>query len=106
MLFEKRSISTNSVAISCPVCESGQLTVFFEMLEMPVFSNILRKSQLEALNCLKGDIKLAFCSRCGYIYNIAFDSKLVNYKQQVYEKIFRLLSSLSRLLKVIGKEDN
>jgi hypothetical protein len=86
MLFEKRSISTNSVATSCPVCESSKLAVFFEMLEMPVFSNILRKSQLEALNCLKGDIKLAFCSRCGYIYNIAFDSDLVNYKQQVYKK--------------------
>ena len=86
MLFKKRSISTNSAAASCPVCESGQLTVFFEMLEMPVFSNILRKSQLEALNCLKGDIKLAFCDRCGYINNIAFEPKLVSYEQQVYEK--------------------
>jgi SAM-dependent methyltransferase len=83
---EKCDIWSNLVVISCPVCESGQLKVFFTLLNMPVFSNILRKSQLEALNCLKGDIKLAFCSRCGYIYNIAFDTKLVNYEQQVYEK--------------------
>jgi hypothetical protein len=88
MKFEKEKcdISTNSAAISCPVCESDQLTIFFVMLEMPIFSNICRKSQLEALNCLKGDIKLAYCSRCGHINNIAFDPKLVNYEQQVYEK--------------------
>ena len=86
--FEKEKCdgATNSVAISCPVCGSGQLTIFFVMLEMPIFSNILRKNQQEALNCLKGDIKLAFCSRCGYINNIAFDPKLVNYEQQGYEK--------------------
>ncbi len=83
---EKRNISTNSAVISCPVCESDQLTIFFVMLEMPIFSNIRRKSQLEALNCLKGDIKLAYCSRCGYISNIAFDPKIVKYEQQVYEK--------------------
>jgi SAM-dependent methyltransferase len=86
MLLEKCSISTNSTAVSCPVCEFGQLTVFFEMLQMPIFSNILRKSQLEALNCPKGDIKLAFCSKCGYINNIAFEPKIVSYEQQVYEK--------------------
>jgi SAM-dependent methyltransferase len=87
MLFEKEKCDMiNSVVISCPVCESGRLNIFFVMLEMPIFSNILRKSQIEALNCLKGDIKLAFCSRCGYISNIAFKQKLVNYRQQFYEK--------------------
>jgi hypothetical protein len=86
MLFERCSISPSSTVVSCPVCEFGQLTIFFEMLQMPVFSNILRKSQLEALNCLKGDIRLAFCGRCGYINNIAFEPKLVSYGQQVYEK--------------------
>jgi hypothetical protein len=70
---------------SCPVCESGQLKSFFEMLEVPVFSNILRKSQKEALNCLKGDVKLAFCSNCNYITNTAFDTKLINYEKQSYE---------------------
>jgi hypothetical protein len=71
--------------VSCPVCESAQLTFFFDMLQVPIFSNIIRKSQNEAINCSKGDVKLAFCSNCNYITNAAFDTKLINYEQQFYE---------------------
>lgn len=65
----------------CPVCGSSHFEVFFEMLEMPIFCNVLWPEQKAAQNCEKGDIKLAFCSSCGFIGNVAFDSSLLDYTQ-------------------------
>lgn len=63
----------------CPVCDSSQTSIFFEMLNVPVFCNILWSEKQAAKNCQKGDIKLAFCSDCGFIYNADFDSNLLDY---------------------------
>jgi len=70
--------------LSCPVCKSDQLEVFLEIPDVPVFCNLLWTSRDEARNCLKGNIRLAFCSACSHIMNVAFDPKLLDYTQ-VYE---------------------
>lgn len=63
----------------CPVCDSSQFSIFFEMVDLPIFCNVLWSEKEAAKNCSKGDIKLAFCSECGFIYNTAFDSKQLDY---------------------------
>ncbi|AFZ44057.1 methyltransferase type 12 [Halothece sp. PCC 7418] len=63
----------------CPVCHSSRTSIFFEMLNVPVFCNVLWSEQQAAKTCQKGDIRLAFCSDCGFIYNTTFDSKLLDY---------------------------
>ncbi|NEP13493.1 MAG: class I SAM-dependent methyltransferase [Symploca sp. SIO2C1] len=66
---------------TCPVCESPHLEIFFEMLEMPVYCNLLWPEQQAARSCPKGDIKLAFCPSCGFITNVAFDPAKLGYSQ-------------------------
>jgi len=78
------SINQSVAELSCPVCNSNQLEVFLEIPDVPVFCNLLWTSRDQARNCLKGDIKLAFCSACSHIMNVAFDPNLLDYTQ-VYE---------------------
>ena len=68
----------------CPVCKSNQLEVFLEIPDVPVFCNLLWTTRDEARNCLKGNIRLAFCSACSHIMNVAFNPKLLDYTQ-IYE---------------------
>jgi SAM-dependent methyltransferase len=72
-------IMTAPATTTCPVCNSSKFGVFFEMLDVPVFCNLLWPERDAAKDCPKGDIKLAFCSDCGFIYNVAFDPKLLDY---------------------------
>lgn len=78
------SINRSVAEISCPVCNSNHLEVFLEISDVPVFCNLLWTNQDEARNCLKGDIKLVFCSACSHIMNVAFNPNLLDYTQ-VYE---------------------
>lgn len=57
------------------------LELFFEMLEVPVYCNLLWSEQQAAKNCPKGDIKLAFCPNTGLIINVAFDPTKLGYSQ-------------------------
>jgi len=68
-----------SVRVSCPACEGAQTKVFFELPSVPVNSITLWPSYEEAVRCPAGAIELAFCSRCGAIYNQAFDRSVLTY---------------------------
>lgn len=66
----------------CPVCFSSQFSTFYTISYAPVHVGILWRSKEEALNCLKGTIELAYCSDCEFIFNIAFDSSLMEYTEE------------------------
>ena len=66
---------------SCPVCSSQHIEIFFELSNMPVFCNSLWKDSEAAKHCNKGNINLAFCSTCGFIGNVAFDSAKLEYTE-------------------------
>jgi SAM-dependent methyltransferase len=66
---------------SCPVCASTQVEVFFELLEVPVYCNLLWRNRNAARQCPRGDIKLAFCHACSFISNAAFDPARLEYTQ-------------------------
>lgn len=72
----------------CSVCGSEQLIDFFEILDVPVYCNLLWSSQDAAQHCPKGDVKLAFCPVCGFITNIAFELTLLEYTQSYENSLF------------------
>lgn len=55
--------------------------VFFEVLNVPIYCNLLWQSSEAARSCPKGDIKLAFDDCTGMIRNIAFDEDKLDYDQ-------------------------
>lgn len=68
--------------ISCPVCHTSSAHTFIELLNLPIYCNLLWSSRQEAQDCPKGDIRLAFCDRCGAITNTAFDPSKLGYSQE------------------------
>ncbi|MFW6295624.1 MAG: class I SAM-dependent methyltransferase [Halothece sp.] len=76
-----KNIMESLSIISCLVCQKTELTPFFEINNLPIYCNLLWSNKNSAINCVKGDIKLGFCSECGFIYNLAFDSEKINYSE-------------------------
>ncbi len=63
----------------CPACESGTLTIFYEIDAVPVNSVLLLESRDLALRFPTADIRLARCERCGFVFNACFDSEMTEY---------------------------
>lgn len=99
----------------CPVCGGTHVLGFFEVLNVPVEEGILFSSKEQALNCPTGDIKLSFCSSCGYIGNRAYIPEKVKfdtrydvslhhsplYEEFVYDLASRLIKKYSLYKKTI-----
>jgi len=71
-LSNASSINSIFTKRTCPVCASKKFSDFFKVLNFPVEEGVLFDSKDEAFNCVRGDIKLSFCSQCGYIGNRSF----------------------------------
>ena len=65
----------------CPVCDGSSANAFIELLNLPIYCNLLWDDRQAARDCPKGDIRLVFCDRCGAITNTAFDSSKLGYSQ-------------------------
>jgi SAM-dependent methyltransferase len=63
----------------CPSCAKPEPRIFYEVSKVPVNEVRLMATYDEAVRCSKGDVHLAFCSGCGFIWNSAFDPALVEY---------------------------
>ena len=57
----------------CPACTSADLRIFHEQLGIPVNSCLLLDDVDDARAFPRGDLVLAFCRSCGFIFNTAFD---------------------------------
>ena len=68
-----------SVTHACPACGGAEMSVFYEVKNVPVNSVLLVHSREEALNFQRGDLVLAVCPLCGFISNIAFEEALTQY---------------------------
>jgi SAM-dependent methyltransferase len=67
------------VALSCPVCARRVETPFAEIRGVPVHVSALHRSANGARTAYRGDLELAFCESCGFIWNAAYDASLVAY---------------------------
>ncbi len=64
---------------TCPNCTNQSMEVFYEVRSVPAYSVRLIPTREEALNCARGDLRLAHCSRCGFISNTAFEDTVNPY---------------------------
>ncbi|MBV8134992.1 MAG: methyltransferase domain-containing protein [Deltaproteobacteria bacterium] len=69
----------------CPACRAGRVRIFYEALSAPVNSVRLVSSREEAVGFPTGDVRLGFCHECGFIYNTAFERRLVEYSSRCEE---------------------
>lgn len=69
---------------TCPVCASHAVFEFWEMQNLPVRCNVLCRTPAEALAAPRGDIRLAACEGCGFIWNAAFEAEHMAY-DEAYE---------------------
>jgi SAM-dependent methyltransferase len=67
---------------ACPSCTSRDLRVFHRAKGVPVNSCLSLETREEALAFPRGDIALAFCQSCGFIFNAAFDESLLEYSER------------------------
>jgi SAM-dependent methyltransferase len=67
---------------SCPSCGSADLDVFHRAQGVPVNSCLSLQTRREALAFPRGDISLAFCRDCGFIFNAAFNESLLEYSER------------------------
>lgn len=64
-----------TVASPCPNCGHGELSVFYEVDQVPVHSCLMMPNAEEAKAFPCGDVSLAVCPNCGFITNTKFDAK-------------------------------
>ncbi len=101
-------------SVRCPNCESGVFRPFYEVRQAPVHSVLLMPEREIALNFPRGDIRLGFCTECGFIGNMVFDPSVHSYsgeyeETQGYSATFRafhraLAESLSERFDLHGKD--
>lgn len=98
--IERQPATSTGRTESCQNCGATQLTVVYEVRRVPVHSCLLVFDATAAQRYPCGDIRLAFCTECGFISNLLFSASLQNYSPQYedtqcYSKHF---SSFSRNL--------
>ena len=70
---------------SCPRCNTSNISIFYELKNVPAHSVLLFPTRKKAINYPKGDIILGFCQQCGFITNLVFDPNIHEYSDQYEE---------------------
>jgi SAM-dependent methyltransferase len=88
----------------CPSCRSsGRCRPFYEVRRVPTNSCLLIENRARALDFPTGDIVLAVCSGCGFIFNAAWNPKLTVYSDQ-YEETQGFSATFNAFNRTIAEE--
>jgi SAM-dependent methyltransferase len=68
--------------MKCKLCKSDNLSIIYTASDIPVFQNKVYKTVIEAENAMTGNVKLAMCQHCGFVFNTDFDHTMMNYDEQ------------------------
>lgn len=63
----------------CPVCDGVSLETFVRRAEQPVHQNLLAGRRDEARGVARGQLDMAVCGGCGFVFNTTFDAGLLSY---------------------------
>jgi hypothetical protein len=80
--------SPGGAATNCPACGGTNHRTFFEKSGVPVDSFRLVDTFEEAKAFPRGDLRLAVCEQCGFIWNTAFDPSVQDYSAVFEETQF------------------
>lgn len=67
---------------TCKNCGSSKTKTFYEVRDVPAHSVLLMRTREAARSFPKGDIRLAVCEECGFIFNTLFDPTLQDYSTE------------------------
>lgn len=67
---------------ACPVCAGSRAEPVLSLKNQPVLIGVLWPDEETAQNCRTGDIDLAFCPDCGFLWNTSFDPGRIEYDQR------------------------
>ncbi len=70
---------SDPLLLRCPSCASAGPSSFYELGHVPAHDALLMPDRESALADARGDIRLAFCPSCGFIFNASFDPQLQAY---------------------------
>jgi SAM-dependent methyltransferase len=65
--------------ISCPVCQSTDVSLVLEIPGVPVLCNVHYDDAAAARSAPRGTIRLSFCQRCCHLFNAVFNERLLHY---------------------------
>lgn len=65
----------------CPICNSDDLLHFLKLESVPVHQNMVFKTPETARAIPKGDLDMAACKTCSFVFNAAFDEKKTSYDE-------------------------
>lgn len=63
----------------CPICESPDLGPVLHRSGVPVHQNLLYPTQDAATRARRGELDMRACHRCGFVFNAAFHTDLLEY---------------------------
>ncbi|MEM9467294.1 MAG: class I SAM-dependent methyltransferase [Actinomycetota bacterium] len=67
--------------MTCPACGSISTEILLRLPGVPVHVGLLWRTPDEARACGRGDIDLALCETCGYVWNASFDPDRLDYAE-------------------------
>jgi len=88
----------------CPVCNSNLIAPFLVRGSVPVHQNLVMADIISAIQINRGNLTLAVCEDCGFIFNQDFDGSKLSYGKeydntQTYSPSFEsYISELARSL--------
>lgn len=65
--------------VACPACGSTEISIWLELDDVPTQDGVLWKTAAEARCSPLGDIRLALCERCSYLWNVRHDPAKVRF---------------------------
>jgi hypothetical protein len=86
----------------CPVCQSADRVLVFHQDEAPVSQNRLFRTLADARACALGELDFWRCSACGFVWNKAFDTRLLSYAED-YENNQSLSPAFSAHMDEMGR---
>lgn len=69
----------------CPSCFSRGVRTFFHVDDIPVHSTLRMQTRAEAIDSPRGNLTLAFCPACGFVFNTRFDPHAQAYSERCEE---------------------
>jgi len=64
---------------ACPVCSSLKVELFLRREQVPVHQNLLMADERSAREIARGKLAMNVCAECGFVFNEAFDEKVLAY---------------------------
>jgi SAM-dependent methyltransferase len=90
-------------ALRCIGCGQESADVFFEMKDVPVLSNAPCSTREDALRFPTGQIQLAFCPRCGHVFNTAFRPEIMIYDSR-YENSLHYSAHFDQYIRELAQQ--